>query len=64
MFNLFDVAVLIVIMLIAMLGFNVGSLMSMFYFCVGFGGAWVAQRYVCALGITYYIVFWVYGVWL
>ena len=57
MFNLFDVAVLIVIMLIAIFGFNVGILMSIFYFIAGFGGAWVAQSYASALGINYYIVF-------
>jgi len=57
MFNIFDGSAIVIIFLIGFFGFNVGVLMSLFYFIAGFGGAWVAQSYSHVLGINYYIVF-------
>ena len=57
MFNIFDGAAIVIIFLIGFFGFNVGVLMSLFYFVAGFGGAWIAQSYSHKLGVNYYIVF-------
>jgi uncharacterized membrane protein required for colicin V production len=55
--NIFDAAILIIVLLCAYFGFNTGVIASVFYMASGFAGMWAAHEFSVRLGLNFYLTF-------